>query len=105
MTVDSSGSMQQIQMRNMYGQGGGQGNGNGQMKDIMQSLSQEDRTQLRDQMSSLSGQDRQDAIAQMQEVDKSSMSDQDYFQSLLDILNQNEETDSQISTTDFVTYA
>ncbi len=105
MTVDSSGSTQQMQMSNMYGRGGGKGNGNGGMKDIMQSLSQEDRTQLRDEMSSLSKQDRQDAIAQMQKVDKSGTSDQDYFQSLLDILNQNEEANSQTNTTDFTTYA
>ncbi|MFK5882498.1 MAG: hypothetical protein QM482_09825 [Sulfurospirillum sp.] len=108
MTVGSSGSAQQAQMRNMHGAGGvgnGGGNGNGGMRDIMQSLSQEDRTQLRDEMSSLSGKDRQSAIAQMKKVDNTNMNDQEYFQSLLDILNQNNATASKASTEGLPAYA
>ncbi|SFP19278.1 hypothetical protein [Hydrogenimonas thermophila] len=102
MTVNSSGAMQQAQMRQMNGAGGA---GNGGMKDIMQSLSQEERTQLREQMSSLSMEDRQKAMSQMKEVDKASMSEEDYFQSLLDILNPTKDDDSQVSASSFSIYA
>jgi len=96
MNVDAYGanaSMQQMQMqmRKMDGSGGGQGMGQGGMKDIMQSLSSEDRATLKDQLSSLSQEDRQSMVEQMKQVDSTNMSSDDYFQSLLDILNQDQQ--------------
>ena len=89
----------QMQMGQMQGQGSGQ---NG-MKDIMQSLSSEDRTTLREQMQSLPQEDRVAMKEQLKEVDKTNMSDDDYFQSLLDILSG---TDTQEEdTTGFSVYA
>jgi hypothetical protein len=84
--------MQQTQMRNMDASGGGQGG----MKDIMQSLSTEDRATLKDQLSSMSQDERVAAISQMKEVDASTLSSEDYTQALLDILNKanSEETAS-----------
>jgi len=86
MDVGSCGSMQQMQMRKMDGSGGGQGQGG--MKDIMQSLSSEDRTTMKESMSSLSQEDRMAAVTQMKEVDAASLSAEDYTQALLDILDQ-----------------
>ncbi|MFA5454069.1 MAG: hypothetical protein WC272_02005 [Sulfurimonas sp.] len=92
MQVNSNCSMQQTQMRNMDASGGGQGG----MKDIMQSLSTEDRATLKDQLSSMSQDERVAAISQMKEVDASTLSSEDYTQALLDILNKanSEETAS-----------
>lgn len=106
MQVSSSGSMQQMQtqMRKMDGTGGGQGNGG--MKDIMQSLSQEDQTALKDKMGSMDQTQRADMVAQMKQVDASSMDSQQYTQSLMDILNQDttqQETNTANST--FSVYA
>jgi len=105
MTVESSGSMQemqQMQMRKMDGSGGGQGKGGG-MKDIMSSLSSEDQTALKDQMSSMSMDERMSMVSQMKEVDKASMSDQEYAQTLLDILDQS--TTDEAETDGFSVYA
>jgi len=99
MQVSSNGAMQQtqMQMRKMDGTGGGQGQGG--MKDIMQSLSQEDRTALKEKMSSMDQTQRKDAMAQMKQVDKSSMDSQQYTQSLLDILDQTTTQKQATSTT------
>lgn len=70
-------------MRKMDGSGGGQGG----MKDIMQSLSTEDRATLKDQLSSMSQDERISAITQMKEVDAATLSSEDYTKALLDILN------------------
>jgi peptidyl-tRNA hydrolase len=83
MQVNSNCSMQQTQMRKMDGSGGGQGG----MRDIMQSLSTEDRAALKEQMSSLSQSDRMAAVTQMKEVDATALSSEDYTKALLDILN------------------
>ncbi|QOP43417.1 hypothetical protein FJR45_05390 [Sulfurimonas sediminis] len=98
MQVNSNGAMQQMQMqmRKMDGTGGGQGNGG--MKDIMQSLSQEDRTALKEKMSSMDQTQRANLIAQMKQVDASTMDSQQYTQSLMDILNQ-ETTQKQTTNT------
>ena len=82
----SCGSMEQMQMRKMDGSGNGQGQGG--MKDIMQSLSSEDKTAMKESMSSLSQEDRMAAVTQMKEVDAASLSAEDYTQALLDILDQ-----------------
>lgn len=85
MEVGSYSSMQQMQMRKMDGSGSGQGQGG--MKDIMQNLSTEDRATLKEQLSSMSSEDRMSAVSKMKEVDSSSMSEKDFAQTLLDILD------------------
>lgn len=70
-------------MRKMDGSGGGQGG----MKDIMQSLSTEDRATLKEQLSSMSQDERISAITQMKEVDAATLSSEDYTKALLDILD------------------
>ncbi|WOE68777.1 hypothetical protein RZR97_06555 [Hydrogenimonas thermophila] len=89
MNVSGTGSMMQtqMQMRKMDGTGGGNGGANG-MRDIMQSLSPDERNTLKEQLSSVSEEDRKSLIEQMKEVDKTNMSSDDYFQTLLDIVNQ-----------------
>ena len=109
MDVSAYGSTQQIQaqtqMRKMDGSGGGQGQKGG-MKDIMQSLSTEDRTSVQDQLSSMSQDERVSMVNQMKEVDATSMSSEDYTQSILDILNQDTTNEDYTSTVfGFSTYA
>ncbi len=86
MTVSASSSMEQTQMRKMDGSGGGQGKGGG-MKEMMQSLSSEDQAAMKTEMSSLSMEDRMEKISQMKEVDKTKMTDEEYTQTLFDILD------------------
>ena len=81
----SCNSTQQMQMRKMDGSGGGQGQGGG-MRDIMQSLSTEDRATMKESLSSMSQEDRMSAVTQMKEVDASVLSSEEYTQALLDIL-------------------
>ncbi len=104
MNVGATGSMeqmQQMQMRKMDGTGGGQGQGGG-MKDIMQSLSSEDQATMKDQLSSMSMEDRQAMVGQMKEVDSTTMSAEEYTQTLLDILDQN--TQNEAETDGFSVY-
>ena len=101
MDVGSCGSMQQMQMRKMDGSGGGQGQGG--MKDIMQSLSTEDRATLKEQLSSMSMQERMSAVGQMKEVDASALSAEDYTKALLDILTQSDTNTAE--TEGFSVYA
>ena len=103
MNVNASGSMQQMHMQNMHGAGGGQGKGG--MKDIMQSLSQEDRSAMREKMSSLSQTDRQSMISQMKQVDATSMSSDDYAQTLLDMVTPSDSEESTSSEFGFSAYA
>jgi len=103
MDVSATGSMEQMQLRQMDGSGGGQGKGGGGMKDIMQSLSAEDQDTLKTQMSSMSMEDRMSMVSQMKEVDKTSMSDEDYTQTLLDILDTKNTEDAE--TDGFSVYA
>lgn len=97
----SCGSADQMQMRKMDGSGGGQGQGG--MKDIMQSLSIEDRTAMKESMSSLSQEERVAAVAQMKQVDVASLNDEDYTQTLLDILD--EAATNEAETEGFSVYA
>jgi len=85
MNVNASGSMQHMQMQHQM-QGARKGQGG--MKDIMQNLSPEDRNALKEKMSSLSQVDKQSMISQMKEIDASSMSSDEYAQSLFDIFDQ-----------------
>ena len=90
---------------NPYGQmqmGISQGQGQNGMKDIMQNLSNEDRTALRDKMQSLPTEERVAMKEQLKSVDASSQSSDDYFQSLLDMFTQ---TDPNEESTGFSVYA
>jgi len=86
MNVNGAGSMEQMQMRKMDGTGGGQGKGAG-MKDIMQSLSSEDQAMMKEQLGTMTMEERMSMVSQLKEVDKASMSSDDYAQTLLDILD------------------
>lgn len=101
MDVGSCGSLQQMQMRKMDGSGRGQGQGG--MRDIMQSLSTEDRATLKEQLSSMSMQERMSAVGQMKEVDASALSSEDYTKALLDILNKSNNNEAETDT--FSVYA
>lgn len=103
MNVGATGSMEQMQLRKMDGTGGGNGKGGGGMKDIMQSLSTQDQDALKAQMGEMSMEDRMAMVSQMKEVDKASMSDQDYVTSLLDILDSKNTEDAE--TEGFSVYA
>ena len=103
MNINASSSIQQMQMQNMYGADGGQGKSG--MKDIMQSLSSEDRSALKEKMGSLSQADKQSMVSQMQQVDSTSMSSDDYAQTLLDMIDQSKPKQSTSSAFGFSTYA
>ncbi|MCK9473715.1 hypothetical protein [Sulfurimonas sp.] len=83
MNVTSTSSMQQI--RKMDGSGGGQGQGG--MRDIMQSLPTEDKNKMIEQLSLMNKEDRAATVAQMKDVDASTLSSQNYAKALLDILD------------------
>lgn len=90
MQIDSSG-----QMRKMEGSCQGQGQGGGGMKEMMQSLSPEDRTTFREQMSSLSETDRQTMKDQMAQMDTKNLSSQDLSQQLMSMLLEYQDTASK----------
>ena len=97
----SCSSTQQMQMRKMDGSGGGQGQGG--MRDIMQSLSTEDRATMKESLSSMSQEDRMAAVTQMKEVDAAVLSSEEYTQALLDILNASDTNEAE--TEGFSVYA
>ncbi|MBL1243225.1 MAG: hypothetical protein COA39_002320 [Sulfurimonas sp.] len=88
MAIGATSSSQQMQMQQRKMDGSGQGQGNGGMKDIMQSLSSEDRTALKEKMSSLSQADRSSMVEQFKQVDATTMSADEYSKTLLDMLDQ-----------------
>lgn len=103
MNVNASNTSQQMQIRKMDGSGKGQSQS--AMKDIMQSLSSEDRTMLKEKISSLSQADRTSVISQMQQVDSTTMTSKEYSQMLLDILNKDTKSSTTSSTAyDFSVY-
>jgi len=107
MQVESSGQMQQMQMRKMDGTGGGQGQGGG-MKEMMQSMSPEDRTAFREQMSSMSETDRKTMKDQMAQMDTSKLSSEELSQELMNMLLEYQNTASKntsVSATAIDTYA
>ncbi len=87
----------------MYGTGSGQGNGG--MREIMQNLSQEDRTALKEKMSSLSQTERKSMMEQMKQVDATSVSSDAYAQTLLDMLDQSKTQKSTSNAFGFSIYA
>lgn len=104
MQVNSTDLMQQMQTQTRAMDGSGQGKGKGAgMKDIMQTLSTNDRAAVQEQMISMSPEDRAMMISQMKQVDSTSMSNEDYVKTLLDMLNQ--PTASATQTNSFSVYA
>lgn len=102
MQVESSG-----QMRKMDGSCQGQGQGGG-MKEMMQSMSPEDRTAFREKMSSLSETDRQTMKDQMAQMDTKNLSSQDLSQQLMSMLLEYQNTASKhtsVSADTINTYA
>ena len=93
MNVNATGSMEQMQMRKMDGSGGGHGKGG--MQDIMQSLSTEDQALMKEQLGSMTMEERMAAVSQMKEVDKAAMSDQEYVQTLLDLIDTSNTEDAE----------
>ncbi|NOQ32009.1 MAG: hypothetical protein GQ570_12895 [Helicobacteraceae bacterium] len=83
--------MQQMQMRNIYGES----QGFGQMKDIMQSLSQEDRTAVRDQMQALSKDEKKTFMDDMKNMEVSESSSADTLQSIMDLLSSSSNDNTQ----------
>jgi len=101
MNVNATGSIEQMQMRKMDGSGGG--NGKGGMKDIMQSLSTDDQAIMKDKLGSMSMEERMAMVSQMKEVDKASMSDQEYTQTILDLIDTSDTNEAE--TDGFSVYA
>lgn len=93
MNVNGASSIEQMQLRRMDGSGTGQGKGG--MKEVLQSLSMEDRTTLKEQLSSMNQEDRMAAVSQMKTVDKASMNAEEYTQALLDILDKSNTKDAE----------
>ena len=77
MQIDSTSAMTQTQahMRKMDGSGKGSG-----MREMMQSLSEEDKTFVREQMSTMSAEDRQNFKNDLLSMDSTSITS--YLQSL-----------------------
>ena len=89
MEIQSNGTMQQMQMRKMDGSGGGQGG----MRDIMQSLPEEERASIKEQLGAMTQEEKKAAIEEMKSVDATALSSEDYTKALLDILDKkNDET-------------
>lgn len=112
MNVGGAGQMQQTQMhtqmRKMDGTGGGQGVGGGQgqgggngMKDVMSSLSSEDKTAIQDQLKSMSSEDRAAIKDQISKLDPTSMSGDELMSSISSLINPS----SQDSSESFSVYA
>jgi len=100
----ASGAYGQMNIGQMYGYASGNGSGNGQegMKEIMQSLSNDERSAIREQMQALPQEDRLAMKEQLKAVNSTDKTSDDYFQSLLDILSQTDEVEE---TTGFSVYA
>ncbi|MDD3769886.1 MAG: hypothetical protein AB7U44_03230 [Sulfuricurvum sp.] len=77
MQINSMSAMTQTQAHMRKMDGSGQGNG---MREVMQSLSEEDKTFVRQQMANLSSEDRQSFKNDLLSMDSSSMAS--YLQSL-----------------------
>jgi len=102
MDVTSTSQMQQqMHIRKMNGAGSAQGRGG--MSDIMQNLSNEDKNSLIEQLSSMDKEQRMQKVAEMKELDASSMSAQDYTKALFDILDK--KSTDEIQTDTFSVYA
>ncbi|MGE0739617.1 hypothetical protein [Sulfurimonas sp.] len=81
MQVNASQNMYQMHGAN----GSGNGNNNG-MRDIMQSLPQEQRSAFREQLSSLSPEERQSFKTEASAIDKTSLSSEEFLKNINDLL-------------------
>jgi hypothetical protein len=104
MNVNSVGSMEQMRKMDGSGMGQGQGGANG-MKDIMQNLSTEDRAVIQEQMSALSQEDKMAVKDQMKQVDATSMSSDEYMETLLSMFDTSTEDTSSNDESSTVVYA
>jgi len=86
MQVNSYGTMYQYQMQNMESSATGAGQQGG-LSDIMQNLSQDQRIGLREQMNLLDQSDRKNVIEEMSQIDSATMSPEEYYKMLIDIVN------------------
>lgn len=77
MQIDSTSSMTQAQTHMRKMDGSGKGNG---MREVMQSLSEEDKTFVREQMATMSNEDRQSFKNDLLSMESSSIAS--YLQSL-----------------------
>jgi flagellar motor switch protein FliM len=77
MQIDSTNTMAQTQMHMRKMDGSGKGNG---MREVMQSLSDEDKSFVREQMETMSSEDRQSFKNDLLSMESSSISS--YLQSL-----------------------
>ena len=85
MQVNATNQMQQMHQMQMHkGQGQGGGKGMGQ---VMQSLSEDQRQDISQMLQSIPQEDRKDIVSQIKSLDVSSMSQDDLYNSIKDILN------------------
>ena len=104
MQVNGTG----MQNMHQYRYGASNTNGNSQMKDIMQSLSPEDRETVKSQLQSLPKEDRQNYISQITQLDYTSMDSAELTTSIMDILGVTTQTTTTSTITEgstFSTYA
>lgn len=101
-STQQSQYMHQMRMHNGQGQGQGpKGNGMGQ---IMQSLPQDQRKEVSDLLQSMPEDERKDAVSQIKNLDTENLSQDELYQSLMDILNP-ATSDGVITETSIDTYA
>lgn len=91
MIITSSNSMQLIEIQKTHSSG----NNIGGMRDIMQSLSTEDKNKMIEQLSLMHKEERSKIVAQMKDIDASSLNEQEYSQALLDMLKKPDTNDLQ----------
>ena len=84
MQIDSYGTMYQYQIKKVDGYDTGKQTG---LSNIMKNLSQEQRIGLQDQMTLLNQSDRKGVIEEMSQIDKTTMSQEEYYKMLIDIVN------------------
>jgi len=96
MNVNATGAMaqiqQQMQMQKMDGTGQGQGAHKGQggangMKDIMQTLSPEDRATFSEQLQSMSQEEKSAIKDELKAIDPTSMDSSAYLDALMGVVN------------------
>jgi len=94
--------------QNMYQYRYGISNGNSTMKDIMQSISPEDREAIKTQLQSLPKKDRQSYISQITQLDYTNMDSSQLTASIMDIIGNSTQTSTLSISNDestFSTYA
>ena len=98
------------QMRNMYqadiyqGANSGKGAHKG-MGNVMKNLSQDQRKDVSSMLQSMPQEERQSYIEQIKSLDPTSMSNDELYSSIMDILNPTTQMQSIITSTSIDTYA